>query len=371
MRRSAPHTHHSPDRFLLHAIELAQRANPSPNPRVGALVVKGRKVVGVGYHRKAGGPHAEIFAMRKTGRKAKGATLYLTLEPCCHQGRTPPCTDAIIKSGIRNVVVAMRDPNPLVAGNGITQLRKAGRNVRVLPPTHSAAKMAKVLNIAWEKRITTGMPHVTLKVAQSLDGKICTSAGDSKWISSEQSRRYVHQLRQECDAILVGIGTVLADDPQLTVRTGKSLSKLAKRQPLRVILDRRLQIPLTAKVLVDARATICCNYGADPEKQRQLKQKGIAVLEFDVVTVRKVLQELGKREINSVLIEGGAGIYTAALEEGVVDRLICFIASKLIGGRDAKTMFEGQGVQAVADAVKLKNAELKVIGEDVVVEAAL
>lgn len=362
MRRSAV------DRFLLHALALAKRANPSPNPRVGAVLVKGGKVVGTGYHRKAGGPHAEILALRSASSKARGATLYLTLEPCCHYGRTPPCTDAVIKYGIRKVVVALRDPNPLVAGKGIAQLRKAGIRVTLVPPTHTIAEQTRQLNLTWIKRITTGMPYVTLKVAQSLDGKICASTGDSKWISSEESRKYVHQLRQECDAIIVGIGTVLADDPQLTARTGKNFSRLAKRQPLRIILDRHLQISPTARVLADARAIICCSYGADPEKQRLLKQKGIAVLEFDFVPMRKVLQELGKREINSVMIEGGAGIYTAALEEGVVDRLICFIAPKLIGGRDAKTMFEGHGVQAIADAMKLRNVQVQRMGIDVVVE---
>lgn len=355
------------DRFLMQAIELAQRANPSPNPRVGAVVVKSGKVVGVGYHKKAGDPHAEIFALRKAGAKARGATLYLTLEPCCYYGRTPPCTDAILKSEIASVVVAMRDPNPLVAGKGIAQLRKVGVSVTLVPPTHQMAKKARLLNIAWEKRITAGIPYVTLKIAQSLDGKICTSTGDSKWITGIAARQYGHQLRAQHDAVLVGIGTVLADDPQLTARLGKNFTLRSKdRQPLRVVLDRQLRIPLTAKVL-EGDCLIFCER-PDFTKMAELRARGAEVIQLPQLTIRAALQELGKREVNCVLIEGGSGIATAALEERMVDRLVAIIAPKLIGGEKAKTMFGGTGIIAVADALKITDVAVRSLGEGVVIE---
>lgn len=355
------------DRFLAQAIEFAQRANPSPNPRVGAIVIKNGKLIGTGYHRKAGGPHAEIIALKKAGSKTNSATLYLTLEPCCHQGRTPPCTDAIIQAGIKRVVVAMRDPNPLVAGKGIAQLRKAGVLVTLLSLTHPIVEQAQQLNLAWIKRITTGMPYVTLKIAQSLDGKICTSTGDSKWITGIPARQYVHQLRTQSDAILVGIRTILADDPQLTARSGKNFALRSNdRQPLRVVLDRELRIPLTANVLKGGCLVFCER--PDKEKITQLEQRGAIVNILPELTIRAVMQELGSREINRVLIEGGSAIATAALEERVVDHALFFIAPKLIGGKDAKTMFEGMGMPTVADALRLKNVSITSLGDDILVQ---
>ncbi|HLC67072.1 MAG TPA: bifunctional diaminohydroxyphosphoribosylaminopyrimidine deaminase/5-amino-6-(5-phosphoribosylamino)uracil reductase RibD, partial [Candidatus Nanoarchaeia archaeon] len=215
----------------------------------------------------------------------------------------------------------------------------------------------------------TGIPYVTMKVAQSLDGKICTFTGDSQWISGEESRQYVHELRAKVDAVMVGIGTVLKDNPQLTARRGKNFTlRKSDRQPMRIIVDPQLAIPLHAQVLANTGAMVCCNYGADPDKHRALKDKGTTILEFNTVTIKKILQELGKREINHVLIEGGAGIYTQALEEQVVDEILCFIAPKLIGGKNAKTMFDGQGMAAVVDAVELKNISVQHMGGDLMVK---
>jgi diaminohydroxyphosphoribosylaminopyrimidine deaminase / 5-amino-6-(5-phosphoribosylamino)uracil reductase len=338
----------------------------SPNPPVGAVVARGGRVLGAGYHRHAGGPHAEVFALRQAGAKARGATLYITLEPCCHlDKRTPPCVPLILKSGIERVVVATADPNPQVRGRGISALRRAGLQVEVGTDRFEAEKLIE----AYRSRITTGYPFVTLKIAATLDGKIATSRGESRWITGVSARRAVRKLRAASDAILVGIGTVLADDPSLTARTNQSRSA----NPLRIILDPILRIPLQAKVLTDGKArTLVVTTGASPKKKRELlEHRGaeVLVLPDDVGRVdwKIVLAELGRRGLNALLIEGGAEVNASALHSGVVDRVIYFLAPKLLGGADAVGAIGGSSPARLSDALELEEVTVSRIGDDMVV----
>ena len=333
-------------KYIRIALELAQRGKglTSPNPCVGAVVVKDGKIVGRGYHRRAGGPHAEIYALRQAGRKAKGATLYVSLEPCCHYGRTPPCVNSILFSGIRRVVAAIKDPNPLNNGKGIAALKRKGIKTEVGILEDEARK----LNEAFIKYITKKIPFVTVKVAQSLDGKIATRTGDSKWISGAKARRFVHCLRSKVDAVIVGAHTVLKDDPLLTARIkGKKV-----RQPLRIILCGDSKIPASARIL---------------------NSKGGQVIILKAqkngrVDIKSLLKDLAKKGITHVLIEGGGEVIASAFEAKVVDKVYFFISPKIIGGRQAITSVEGVGVDRVNKAIDIKDAIVHKLGGDFMIE---
>jgi diaminohydroxyphosphoribosylaminopyrimidine deaminase/5-amino-6-(5-phosphoribosylamino)uracil reductase len=356
--------------FMQAALELAEKGRgcTSPNPMVGSVVVRNGEVVGRGYHQKAGKPHAEIEALLDAGEKSQGATLYVTLEPCCHYGRTPPCVGRIIQAGIRRVVVAMEDPNPKVSGRGIQELRAAGIEVQVGILENEARK----LNEVFIKYITTGQPFVVCKMAMSLDGKIATVSGESKYITHLQSREWVHRLRSELDAVMVGINTVLKDDPLLTVR----LENWSGRNPHRVIIDSTLRIPLEARVLEKdpvAKTFIFTLESAPVEKRKHLEAQGALVFsakknDQGKVLLRSVLEQLGQMEISSLLIEGGAEIKASAFQEDLIDKVVCFIAPKIIGGRNAPTPVSGKGILNLSDAIPLHRVQTRMLGEDVMIE---
>lgn len=355
--------------YMEMALELAKKAmgRTSPNPMVGAVLVKNREVVGKGYHARAGTPHAEVMAIRDAGDKAKGAALYVTLEPCCHYGRTGPCTEAIIKAGIEKVVVAATDPNPLVAGKGIKRLREAGLDVVSGIMEEESLKLNEVFN----KYITTKLPFVVAKVAMSLDGKIATKTGESQWITGPVAREKTHWLRDRYDAILVGVGTVIADNPSLTTRLpGKN-----GRDPVRIILDSNARTPPDCKMLRQDSPVptyIVVSKDADPVKTRELEQAGARVIWMDAnpsgINLHKLLKWLGDVQITSLLVEGGAGIHGSFFSEGLVDKVAWFIAPKVIGGRDAPGPVGGQGIERLANALALDNIEISRCGEDILVE---
>src|SRR5436309_747635 len=357
---------------MAQALALAWRGagQTSLNPPVGAVVVHQGKVLGTGYHRRAGGPHAEVVALRQAGRRARGATLYVTLEPCCHLNkRTPPCVPLIIASGIKRVVAAMRDPNPQVRGRGLAALRRAKLQVNVGMGAEEAARLIE----PYRRLITTGRPFVTLKVAATLDGKIATAKGESRWITSPATQKMVHLLRARSDAILVGIGTVLADDPSLTVRTGFS----RRRAPLRVVLDPSLRIPTTAKVLTDGRAPtlIVTTSSGSPTKRAAVEKAGAHVVVLPArhgrILWRGLLKELGRRGIASLLIEGGAEVNASALRERVVDRVLFFLAPRILGGRDALSAVGGESPQNLSEALPLKVTSVTRVGPDILIEGRL
>jgi len=350
------------------ALELAARGKgkTSPNPMVGALVVKGGKVISRGYHKKAGTPHAEVIALNKAGVKARGATLYVTLEPCCHTDKkTPPCTNAIINAGIQTVVVAIRDPNPKVSGKGIKELRKAGISTKVGVLKSEAAK----LNEVFEKYITTKEPFVLLKIAQSLDGKIATAKGESKWITGEKARKRVHQLRDEFDALLVGIGTVQADNPSLDCRNKGGAS------PYRIIVDSSLQISLHAKALkhTDKKTVIATTVKANKHKVNAIEKMGHTIIVIREkegrVNLKSLMKELGKMNITSVMIEGGSSISASALAAGIVDKVMFFVAPKIIGGIDSIPSVGGKSPAILNKAPQLRDLNAVPFGEDILLEA--
>jgi len=362
------------EKFMRLALRLAMKGmgKTSPNPMVGAVVVKGKTIVGRGYHHRAGEPHAEILALRQAGERARGATLYLNLEPCDHCGKTPPCTRAILQAKIKRLVAGMKDPNPLVSGRGIERLRRAGVQVRV----GVLEEESRELNRTFCKFITTREPFVTLKAAATLDGKVATRSGDSRWISSEASRNYVHGLRQAMDAVMVGIGTVLKDDPLLTVRLAGG-----KRpgQPLRVVVDSRLRIPLNSQVVRTALhfpTLVAATREASPSKMKKLARAKLEILiiESDAqgrVSLRALMRELGRRGVVSVLLEGGSTLNASALREGIVDRLLLFFAPKIIGGQRTPGVIGGEGVSRVKDAELVKILRVRRIGPDLLIEAAV
>ncbi|MFC6463560.1 bifunctional diaminohydroxyphosphoribosylaminopyrimidine deaminase/5-amino-6-(5-phosphoribosylamino)uracil reductase RibD [Marinilactibacillus sp. GCM10026970] len=356
--------------YMRMALKLAEkgRGKTSPNPLVGAVIVKEGSVIGQGYHEQYGRPHAEVNAIKTATEPVEGATIYVTLEPCVHFGKTPPCTDLIIESKIKKVIVAAMDPNPLMAGKGIQLLREAGIEVR----EGILRKESEKLNEVFNKFITTQKPFVIMKYAMTLDGKIATESGKSKWISSEKSRNHAHKTRGQVAAILIGIGTVLKDDPLLTSRI-EGLSN-----PIRVVLDRNLNIPESSKLLQTlnlAPTIIVTSESACVEKIDRLKQKGVQVLlmQLDDGTFdfKKLMTLLGEDGIDSLLIEGGASIHAAAFEAGVVDKVAVYIAPKIFGGQNALSPIGGKGIQRVSAAVELKTYELSQLGEDILIEGYL
>ncbi len=359
------------------ALRLAAKGQgtASPNPMVGALVVKNSRVVGQGFHRGPGQPHAEILALRRAGWRARGATLYVTLEPCCHlKKRTPPCVPTVARSGVQRVVVAMRDPNPLVKGKGIAALRRAGLVVTV----GVGRTEAESLNRAYAHWVRTKRPYVIMKAGMTLDGKIATAAGESKWITSEQSRREVHQLRRQVDAVLIGIGTVLSDDPSLTARTGPQLGKLAPRQPVRLVIDSRLRISPKARILArqhEARTIVVTTASAPWARRSALQERGVETMVLPAadghVSVPALLDELGRRGITSLLVEGGSKINGALLKTRLVQRVRLYITPALLGGEDAKGVIGGRSPARLAQALSLNEVITRTVGGDVVIEGDL
>lgn len=354
------------ERWMWAALDLARRGRgrTSPNPLVGAVVVRGGEPVGTGYHQAAGGPHAEVAALRKAGERARGACLYVNLEPCSHQGRTPPCVELIIASGVNKVVAAMEDPNPKVSGQGFQRLREAGIQVK----TGVLEQKARRLNEVYIKYITSGFPFVAVKTALTLDGKIATRTGNSRWITGEKSRHYVHQLRGQFDAIMVGIGTVLADNPLLTTRFDRG------RDALRIVVDSKARLPLEARLINSgsrAPAIMATTGLADPAKCEQLKAQGVEILTLPArerkVDLKALLKRLGERGITSVLVEGGGRLNYSMLEQGVVDKVFLFIAPIICGGKDAPTAFNGDGVARIEDAWRVGQIELKKFSQDLLI----
>lgn len=349
------------------ALALAARGKgrTSPNPMVGAVIVKGDKIISSGYHKKAGTPHAEIIALNKAGINARGASLYVNLEPCCHtEKRTPPCTKAIISSGIKEVIVAMKDPNPKVSGKGLKELRKAGIKIRTGIMEAEALK----LNEAFVKYITSEMPFVILKIAQSLDGKIATAKGESKWITGPEAREQVHRLRNEVDAVLVGSGTVKKDDPSLDCRIPNG------ENPYRVIIDSLLQIPANSKVLKyhDGKTIIATTRKADSRKSAALEKKGVKVLVIKdragKIDLNSLMKELGRLNITSVMVEGGSSISASFLSARIVDKVMFFVAPKIIGGIDAFPSVGGKSPVRLEHAIKLKAMQTYNFGGDILIE---
>ena len=357
--------------YMQRALRLARRGEQwvSPNPMVGAVIVKGDRIIGEGYHEQFGGPHAEINALRQAREPVRDAIIYVTLEPCSHHGKTPPCVEALLDRRPARVVIGSSDPNPLVAGRGIAALRRAGIDVTV----GVLEQACRELNEKFFKFITTGLPFVTLKFAQTVDGRIASVTGHSRWISSPASRSFAHRLRSTHDAILVGTGTVAADDPELTVRHVKG------RNPLRVVVDSRLRLPREAKILQEqekARTIIATTRPAAPEKLCQLQEQGLETIFVDGLTgtdgscrvdLTQLLRELGKRQIASVLVEGGSAIITSFLQEKLADRLVIIVAPKILG----------RGIEAVADlgnqtmdeATRLSFRKVYRRGGDIIIDA--
>ena len=341
---------------------------------VGAIVVKQGRIIGQGYHLRSGLPHAELLALRQAREKARGSTLYVTLEPCCHlEKRTAPCVPAIVRSGVKRVVIAQRDPNPLVNGRGAAALRRSGKTVMM----GVARRQAEALNEAYRHWMRTKRPYVIVKAGMTLDGQIATSSGEAKWITSKRSRRESHRLRAEVDAVLVGVGTVLSDDPSLTARKGAKLTRLAKKQPLRVVVDSRLRMPLTARILrpLQGAQTLIATTSAAPSSRRRLfERRGAEVMLLPRlrgrVSLRALMRELGKRGITSLLVEGGGEINAAMLRAKLVQRVRLYVAPSLLGGRDAKGFMGGKSPRLAA-ALKLKHVRTRTVGGDLVIEGDL
>lgn len=362
---AADHAH------MARAIRLARLGlyTTDPNPRVGCVLVRDGELVGEGWHRRAGEPHAERIALEAAGERARGATAYVTLEPCCHQGRTPPCTEALVAAGVRRVVAAMVDPNPLVAGQGLARLRASG----VVAESGLLEKEAAALNPGFVKRMTQGLPYCRCKLAASLDGRTSMATGESQWISSEASRRDVHRLRARSSAIVTGVGTLIADDPSMTVRLGVAdLPGLEPgepvRQPLRVVVDSHLRTPASARMLALPGGTlIACLSGANPAGVVALSAAGARAQQFPEergrVHLEALFRWLAEHEINEVLLEAGPTLAGAALTGGLIDELILYIAPHLMGD-EARGLFQLPGLTRMEHRIPLTIEEVRRIGPD-------
>lgn len=356
--------------YMRQAMALAQcgEGAVNPNPMVGALVVRNSDVVARGYHARYGDLHAERNAFRDAdsrGVDCAGATMYVTLEPCCHHGHQPPCTEAVIAHRIGRVVVGLLDPNPLVAGNGIALLREAGIEVEVINPDSTIAHDLRRQNRVFLRYITTHRPWVVAKYAMTLDGKICTHTGDSQWISGPDSRHRVHQLRKALTGIVCGIGTVLADDPMLTTRLP---DEPGARNPIRIVCDRRLRIPTDSQLVRTARQTpLIVAHGpeADPLRIEQLHEAGVTT--WCCTSIPDLLEQAGANRIDSLLLEGGGTLNEAFLREGLIDEVYAFIAPKLVGGQGAKTPVEGEGFARLSDALVLHDVQTERLGDDILI----
>jgi diaminohydroxyphosphoribosylaminopyrimidine deaminase / 5-amino-6-(5-phosphoribosylamino)uracil reductase len=353
------------EKMMRRALVLARKGGgkTAPNPLVGCVIVRDGAIVGEGWHRKAGTPHAEVHALRQAGTLAGKADVYVTLEPCAHFGKTPPCADALIEAGVAGVYAGMVDPNPRVSGKGLEKLRAAG--IRTVVGV--LGDECRVVNEPFIKHVTTGLPFVTLKSALTLDGKTATASGDSRWVTNDASRCYVHKLRSLADAIMVGVGTVIADDPQLTARLP------AGRNPLRVVVDSALRIPLNARVLQGGAGagTVVATVAEDAARIAAIRATGAEVLRCRELEGRVDLPDLfarlGAMNVQSVLLEGGNTLAGEAMRLGLIDKVLLFFAPKLVGG-DGTGLFAGQGVTRMADAVRLGNVTVKRFAEDILVQ---
>ena len=353
------------DKYMRRALILARRGlgKTGPNPAVGCVIVKNGKVVGEGWHKRAGTPHAEVHALAQAGTSAKNADVYVTLEPCAHFGKTPPCADALIEAGVARVYAGMVDPNPRVSGRGLEKLRAAG----IGATAGILGEDCRVVNEPFIKHVTTGLPFVILKSALTLDGKSATAEGDARWISSEKSRRYVHKLRSQVDAIMVGVGTVIADDPQLTARIPGG------KDPLRVVVDSNLKVPLSAKLLhVKSKAkTLVATVSNDAPRISGIMETGAEIVvcqdKMGKVDLPDLLARLGAMFIQSVLLEGGSTLAGEALRQGLIDKVMLFYAPKLVGG-EGPGLFAGRGVARMEDAIHLRNIAFTRFGEDILIQ---
>lgn len=362
MAIAADYTH------MARALALARRGvySTHPNPRVGCVIVRDGRVVGEGWHRRAGEPHAEILALQRAGEAAAGATAYVTLEPCCHQGRTGPCTSALAEAGVARVVAAMEDPNPSVRGRGLEQLRDAGIQVE----SGLSAAEAAALNAGFVKRMMTGRPFVRAKLAMSLDGRTAMASGESQWITGPDARRDVQRLRARSDAIMTGIGTVLADDPQLNVRAGLLGAPPHGgdwRQPMRVVVDPRLSTPATARILSAPGGVLIATTCDEEDVRDQLAAAGADIVRLpgsaDQVDLAALLEHLGGLEVNEVLLETGATLGGAMLQAGLVDELVVYVAPVLMGD-EARGLFRLPGLERLADRVELSVRDIRAVGAD-------
>lgn len=357
--------------YMLRAIELAAKGGgwTNPNPNVGAVIVKDGRIIGEGYHERCGQLHAERNAFANLTEDASGATIYVTLEPCCHYGKTPPCTEAIIEHNIARVVIGSRDPNPLVAGKGAKLLREKG----IIVEEDFMREECDKLNAIFFHHITTGKPYVAMKYAMTLDGKIATRTGASKWITGDKAREHVHTKRSRYAAILAGIGTVLADDPMLNARIDNA------HQPVRVIVDTSLRIPMDSNIVKSAgeyKTIVACKSLEQPDKQiekkNQLEELGITVVELPLVdghvSLKSLMEYLASQGLDSVYIEGGGQIHESALKEGIVNHIYAYVAPKIFGGSEAKTPVEGVGVSVPDECAKLILTDTSVLGEDILLE---
>lgn len=367
------------EKYMRRAIELAKKGSGhvNPNPLVGAVIVRDGEVIGEGYHECYGQLHAERNAIanaKKRGNSLEGSTIYVTLEPCCHYGKTPPCTEAIIEEKIARVVVGSDDPNPLVSGKGFQMLREKG--IEVIP--HFLKEECDAMNHVFFHYIRTGTPYVAMKYAMTMDGKIACYTGDSKWVTGEESRAHVQTLRNHYKGIMAGIGTVLADDPMLNCRIEGG------RDPIRIITDSHLRIPMDSQLVRTAGQQpliVACLPDADEEKAAQLQEKGVEVLRIagvttaditeeqkEVISLPVLMKELGARKIDGILLEGGGQLNESALQAGIVDRIYCYIAPKIFGGAQAKTPVEGQGLTRAADAWQFNRIGMQEFGQDILLE---
>jgi diaminohydroxyphosphoribosylaminopyrimidine deaminase/5-amino-6-(5-phosphoribosylamino)uracil reductase len=344
-------------RFMARALELAARGGirTAPNPRVGAVVVRAGRIVGEGWHRAPGTPHAEVLALRKAGAKAAGATLYVNLEPCApHPKRTPPCSELLAASGLRRVVAAMKDPNPFVQGRGLARLRRAGLRVTA----GVLAREARALNAPFVKVHEEGLPYVVAKWAMTLDGKIASRTGDSRWVSGERSRAWLHRYRDGFQAILVGSGTVLRDDPTL---------RGARTRPLRIVLDTQARTPLPSLLVRTAKEhplLLAVSPGAPERRTKALAAAGARLLVVDVADLNLVFRALARDGIQKILVEGGGEVHASVLQAGLADEACVFVAPKIVGGRNAKTPVEGEGFALMEEALRLDDVRAERIGED-------
>ena len=355
--------------FIQKALTLCKKAKGQtlPNPLVGALVVRNNRIVGKGYHKKAGLPHAEVEAIKDAGRKIRGATLYVTLEPCTHYGRTPPCVDKILESGIKRVVVGMLDPNPLNNGKGIRLLREHGIKVEA----GFLEAQLKKLNQPFIKYVTKRMPYVTAKVGQSLDGKIATKDGDSQWITSDKAREFSHRLRRDYDALMVGVNTVIRDNPYLA-------GPAPAWRLTRIVVDSRLSTPADASIFQKPQpviiATLKESAGQETENRELLSQKA-RILEVKEnngqVNLYDLLKKLARLEITNILVEGGGALVGSLFDCGLVDKVLFFIAPKIIGGKDAISSVMGRGISRLDKAVKLRDVKIKRMGDDFLIEGTI
>ncbi len=362
---------------MYEAVKLARKGFglTNPNPPVGAVIVKSGRIIGSGFHEFYGGPHAEVNAFNSLTESAAGADIYVTLEPCSHHGKTPPCTDLIIKKGIKRVFIGAKDPNPLVSGNGIRKLEEAG--IKVIADIWDCDLKSEIdeLYEIFAKHITSGLPYCIVKYAMTLDGKIATVTGDSKWISNELSREYVHELRQRVSAVLVGIGTVLKDNPSLTTRLSKNNSYLSTSNPYRIILDSTARIPLDCRLVSenpDRKTIVAVTEKALERKIEELNGRGCEIIRIPSKNGRVDLNQLflllGTRGIDSVIVEGGGETNYAVVESGLADKLFAFISPKIFGGRDSVTPIAGVGISEIKNSRNLVNTSVSKIGCDFLIK---